>query len=157
MAKGEPGTTRRNSRNVTGWDRGDLECWQARTVDQVKACVDRARREGRALYPISTGLNWGYGSATPPRDGAVLLDLSGMNRILNAGQISEANPVAVIEPGVTQRQLHEFLSQFCPRLSFNVTGSSVDTSILGNALDRGVGYLGPRRDDVFGLEVVTTP
>jgi 4-cresol dehydrogenase (hydroxylating) flavoprotein subunit len=155
MAKGEPGTTRRNSRNVTGWDRGDLECWQARTVDQVKACVDRARREGRALYPISTGLNWGYGSATPPRDGAVLLDLSGMNRILNAGQISEANPVAVIEPGVTQRQLHEFLSQFCPRLSFNVTGSSVDTSILGNALDRGVGYLGPRRDDVFGLEVVT--
>jgi 4-cresol dehydrogenase (hydroxylating) flavoprotein subunit len=148
-------TTRRNSANVTGWDRGDLDCWRATTVEDVKACVGRARREGRALYPVSTGLNWGYGSATPPQAGNVLLDLSGMNRILNADEISEANPVAVIEPGVTQRQLHDFLGRSCPGLSFNVTGSSPDTSILGNALDRGVGYLGPRREDVFGLEVVT--
>lgn len=152
---GEHGVTRRNSGNVTGWDRGELDCWRATTVDEVKACVDEARRRGISLYPLSTGLNWGYGSAAPPQAGAVLLDLSGMNRIRNAAEISQANPVAVIEPGVTQRQLHEFLSESCPGLSFNVTGSSVDTSILGNALDRGVGYLGPRREDVFGLEVVT--
>lgn len=147
--------TRRSSGNVTGWDHGDLDCWRATSMDEVRACVARAREQGRQLYPVSTGLNWGYGSATPPQPGAVLLDLSGMNRILNAAQISEANPVAVIEPGVTQRQLHDFLRQSCPGLSFNVTGSSVDTSILGNALDRGVGYLGPRREDVFGLEIVT--
>ncbi len=144
-----------DTRNVTGWDQGKVECWRATSVDEVQACVDRARRERRSLYPISTGLNWGYGSATPPQPGAVLLDLSGMNRILNAADISEAHPVAVIEPGVTQRQLREFLSQSHPRLVFNVTGSAMDTSILGNALDRGVGYLGPRREDVFGLEVVT--
>lgn len=28
-------------------------------------------------------------------------------------------------------------------------------SILGSALDRGVGYFGPRKDDIFGLEIVT--
>lgn len=146
---------RRSTANVTGWDRGELECWRAATVDEVRACIERARSERKSLYPISTGLNWGYGSATPPQPGAVLLDLSGMNRIRNADTISPTNPVAVIEPGVTQRQLQEFLREHHPGLTFNVTGSSADTSILGNALDRGVGFLGPRREDVFGLEVVT--
>ncbi|MGM9479706.1 FAD-binding oxidoreductase [Roseateles sp. NT4] len=155
MAQGEHGEGRRHSGNVTGWHHGELDCWRATSVREVRAFVRRARREGRTLYPISTGLNWGYGSATPPQPGAVLLDLSGMNCILNREKVSEANPVVVIQPGVTQRQLHEFLQESCPGLTFNVTGSSVDTSILGNALDRGVGYLGPRREDVFGLEVVT--
>lgn len=145
----------RGTGNVTGWDQGELECWRPANVDEVRACVARARRDAIALYPFSTGLNWGYGSAAPPQPGGVLLDLSGMNRIRNAAQISQSEPVAVIEPGVTQRQLHEFLAESCPQLCFNVTGSSVDTSILGNALDRGVGYLGPRREDVFGLEIVT--
>lgn len=149
------GSTRRDTRNVTGQDHGVLDCWRPTSVAEVRDCLTRARLEGRAVYPVSTGLNWGYGSAAPPQAGAVLLDLSGMNRIRNADDISEARPVAVIEPGVTQRQLHEFLRERCPGLGFNVTGSSVDTSILGNALDRGVGYLGPRREDLFGLEVVT--
>jgi 4-cresol dehydrogenase (hydroxylating) len=121
----------------------------------VVDCVRRARASGHALYPVSTGLNWGYGSAAPPAPGAVLLDLSGMRRILNESLITESNPVAVIEPGVTQAQLHDWIQSRGLRLKFNVTGSARDTSILGNALDRGVGYLGPRREDVFGLEVVT--
>ncbi|WP_255354450.1 MULTISPECIES: FAD-binding oxidoreductase [unclassified Roseateles] len=140
---------------MTGWDRGELTCWRPTTVDDVRDCVQHARRHSLALYPISTGLNWGYGSGAPPEAGSVLLDLSGMNRIRNAAQISPLRSVAVIEPGVTQRQLHDFLRESHPGLSFNVTGSSIDTSILGNALDRGVGYLGPRREDVFGLEVVS--
>jgi 4-cresol dehydrogenase (hydroxylating) len=146
---------KRPTENVTGWDRGELDCWRPLSVEDVQECVERARRDGRPLYPISTGLNWGYGSATPPQPGGVLLDLSGMNRIHNADEISTANPVAVIGPGVTQGQLREFLRLNHPDLMFNVTGSSVETSILGNALDRGVGYLGPRREDVFGLEIVT--
>lgn len=154
-SSGNHGAAKRSTRNVTGWDHGELECWRATTTEEVQACVARARGERRPLFPFSTGLNWGYGSASPTQPDAVLLDLSGMNRIRNADEISESNPVAVIEPGVTQGQLQEFLHKNCPGLSFNVTGSSVDTSILGNALDRGVGYLGPRREDVFGLEIVT--
>jgi len=113
----------------------------------------RARRE--PLYPTSTGMNWGYGSAQAPVAGCTRIDLSAMRAIRNAAEISLANPVAVIEPGVTQGQLHDFLQQHCPALTFNVTGSAVETSVLGNALDRGVGYQGPRHQDIFGLEVVT--
>ena len=116
--------------------------------------VQSARATKTPVYPVSRGLNWGYGSASPVVAGCDLVELGRMNRILNADQISVANPVAVIEPGVTQGQLHEFLATRCPELTFNVTGSGRDTSILGNSLDRGVGYFGPRREDVFGLEVV---
>jgi 4-cresol dehydrogenase (hydroxylating) len=140
--------------NVTGRQQPIAATLSARTVAEVVARVGQARQTGRALYPVSTGLNWGYGSSSPVTAGCDLLDLSGMNRILNADRISLANPVAVIEPGVTQGQLHDFLQQHCPALTFNVTGSARDTSIIGNALDRGVGYFGPRKDDLFGLEVV---
>jgi 4-cresol dehydrogenase (hydroxylating) len=123
--------------------------------DEVVRCVQQARLSGRPLYPISTGMNWGYGARAPVRAGSTLLDLSGMNRILNADRISIDRPVALIEPGVTQAQLHAHLGRHCPGLMFNVTGSAAGSSIVGNALDRGVGYAGPRREDVFGLEFVT--
>lgn len=113
-----------------------------------------ARATQSPLYPVSCGLNWGYGSASPATQGCALVDLSGMNRILNADKISLSNPVAVVEPGVTQGQLYDFLQLHCPELTFNVTGSARNTSLIGNALDRGVGYFGPRKDDLFGLEVV---
>jgi 4-cresol dehydrogenase (hydroxylating) flavoprotein subunit len=124
------------------------------SVAEVVALVERAARESRHLYPVSTGLNWGYGDTQPTSPGSDIVNLSRMNRILNADEISTRNPVAVIEAGVTQGQLFDFLAKHCPQLTFNVTGSARATSILGNALDRGVGYLGPRCEDIFGLEVV---
>lgn len=140
--------------NVTGIDLKVSETLFPKNVaDLVKIVTDAHSRA--SLYPLSTGLNWGYGSRSPVQTGATLVDLSGMNRILNADEISVDNPVAVIEPGVTQIQLHEFLCKHCPELTFNVTGAGKDTSILGNALDRGVGYFGPRKEDLFGLEIVT--
>ena len=144
-----------NDGNVTGFGAAGLKVLKPTHRDQAIEMVRLAIAQGNRLYPVSTGLNWGYGSATPASPGCTVLDLSGMNRILNADQISKTNPIAVIEPGVTQRQLYQFLRDHCPDLMFNVTGSAADTSILGNALDRGVGYLGPRREDLFGLEVVT--
>lgn len=141
--------------NVTGQGRRVERVHRPANVAEVQDIVRSARARGAALYPISTGLNWGYGSASPPRDGIELLDLSRMNAILNEDRISTAHPVALIQPGVTQGQLADFLARHCPQLSFNVTGSARATSLLGNALDRGVGYLGPRHLDLFGLEVVT--
>lgn len=125
------------------------------SVRDVQAAVLWANEKGIPLYPTSTGLNWGYGGGEPPQAGCLRLDLSAMNRILNADEIGYAHPVAVIEPGVTQGQLADFLAENHPDLTFNVTGSARATSLIGNALDRGVGYLGPRREDVFGLEIVT--
>lgn len=140
--------------NVTGCSLPATDICTPLDVAEVQAAVLRARNIGTHLYPFSTGLNWGYGSNSPVVAGATLVDLSRMNRILNADQISLDNPVALIEPGVTQAQLWEFLQTRCPALTFNVTGAGRDTSILGNALDRGVGYFGPRKEDVFGLEIV---
>lgn len=142
------------SDNITGHAHAAAGTHAPTSVHEVVRLVRAANAEGTPLYPVSTGLNFGYGGRSPASPGCWLVDLAGMNRILNADQISPDNPVAVIEPGVTQAQLHEFLERNCPQLTFNVTGSARETSILGNALDRGVGYFGPRRDDLFGLEVV---
>lgn len=141
--------------NTTGWSRSHLGCAYPVNTEQVVRIVQAARRHHTPVYPFSCGLNWGYGSKSPVVDGCLLVDLSGMNKILNPEQISVAQPVALIEPGVTQSGLYAHLQQHCSQLTFNVTGSGVDTSLIGNALDGGVGYLGSRRDDIFGLEVVT--
>lgn len=52
------------------------------SVEEIRHIVAIAGRFNVALYPISTGKNWGYGSANPVRDRSVILDLSRMNRIL---------------------------------------------------------------------------
>jgi 4-cresol dehydrogenase (hydroxylating) len=140
--------------NVTGRDFPVGAIHRPTTTQEVIDLIHQSRVAKRALYPVSTGFNWGYGSRAPAKADCDLVDLSGMNRILNADEISLSNPVAVLEPGVTQGQLYDFLQKHCPELTFNVSGSARDTSILGNALDRGVGYFGPRKEDVFGLEVV---
>jgi len=140
--------------DITGHQVSSPGCVYPRSVAQVQALVRLANATGTPLYPVSTGLNWGYGSSTPPVAGSVLVNLRHMNSIRNAESISLDQPVALIEPGVTQKQLYDWLQGHAPGLTFNVTGSAGDTSLLGNALDRGVGYTGPRKEDVFALEVV---
>ena len=49
----------------------------ARTTDEVVAVVKQANQHRVALYPISTGHNWGYGSANPVTEGCIIVDLSG--------------------------------------------------------------------------------
>lgn len=144
-----------STRNVTGWHQSVAGLVQPNNVEDVVELVTEARRTGTALYPFSTGLNWGYGSRSPVRPNSLLVDLSRMNRILNGPAVSAEHPVVVVEPGVTQDQLFAFLQSEHPDLTFNVSGAAGCTSLLGNALDRGVGYFGPRREDLFGLELVT--
>ncbi|MFC7108290.1 FAD-binding oxidoreductase [Nonomuraea rubra] len=119
------------------------------SLDEVRALVRHAMTARRRLYPISTGRNWGMGSATPVTDDNVVVDLGGMNRI--RGLDLEAG-FAVVEPGVTQRQLAAVLRDTPWML--NVTASCADTSVIGNALDRGDGCVRSRVHDVAGLEAV---
>src|SRR5260370_42151064 len=99
------------------------------------------------LYPISPGCNWGLGSKLPVRDGAALVDLSRMDAI---HEVNETHGYAVIEPGVTQRMLHEHLKNGQSSYFLSVTGSGAETSILGNALDRGIAHQGPRAEQISG-------
>ena len=144
-----------NTDNVTAWFHPATIVHRPTSTHDVVELVRAARSRKATLSPFSTGYNWGYGSRSPVLPGAELVDLSGMNRIRNAKSIGLSHPVAVIEPGVTQGQMYRWLHSHCPALTFNATGSATETSILGNALERGSGYVGPRVDDLFGLEFVT--
>lgn len=120
--------------------------------DEVQACVRVANRRRIPIYPISTGKNWGYGSRAPVRDG-VQLDLGRMNRIV---AFDEDLAYVTIEPGVTQRQLHQYLRDRKSRLWMDATGASPDCSIIGNTMERGFGHtpMGDHCGNACGFEVV---
>lgn len=123
----------------------------ASSTTDVQNVVRIAGRCGTPVHPISTGKNWGLGSALPVRDGTAVLDLGGMDRIR---EVNERHHYAVIEPGVTQRRMYEHLRERGLRLLMNVTGSGADTSLLGNSLERGIGYFSSRAESIWSLEVV---
>lgn len=104
--------------------------------NQIPFIVQIAASNKIALYPISTGHNWGYGSALPPIDNCVVLDLSQLNRIVD---FDAETGVITIEPGVTQAQLANFLDKEQHPYMVPVTGAGPVCSILGNALERGYG------------------
>ncbi|MGH3843061.1 MAG: FAD-binding oxidoreductase [Pseudonocardiaceae bacterium] len=121
------------------------------TVEQVARVIGIVNRHGApcAVHAVSTGHNWGLGSREPALDDPLTLELDDIDRVrqfdLDAGW-------AVVEPGVTQGVLADLLAGTGRML--NVTASSAHTSVLGNAVDRGVGLRRQRVDDVAGLEVV---
>ncbi|MBK1722320.1 hypothetical protein CKO23_08685 [Thiocystis violacea] len=123
------------------------------TQDEVVEIVRIARRYRTPLYPLSTGQNWGYGDACPVREGQVILDLRRMNRIL---EIDAELGYAVIEPGVTQRQLSDALAERKIPFWCDCTGAGPHSSFIGNIVERGFGHTpyGNRLQTVSGMEVV---
>jgi 4-cresol dehydrogenase (hydroxylating) len=121
--------------------------------EEVQACLRIANRQRIPVYPISRGRNWGLGSRVPPGDGCVLLDLGRMDRIL---EFSESFAYVVVQPGVSFRQLYEFLRERGSGLTVPVTGGPADASLIGNLADGGeaVGPYGERAAFACGLEVV---
>jgi 4-cresol dehydrogenase (hydroxylating) len=51
-------------------------------IDQVMALTRWANTHSIPLWPVSTGKNWGYGAATPAIEGALVVSLEKLNRIL---------------------------------------------------------------------------
>jgi len=121
--------------------------------EDVIALVALARTHRIALYPVSTGKNWGYGDACAVTDGQVVLELSRMNRIV---LVDPELAYAVIEPGVTQQQLADYLRTHHGALQVNCTGAGPDTSFVGNILERGFGHspYGNRLQHIAGMQVV---
>lgn len=105
-------------------------------TEDVSQIMVIAQRWKVAVYPISTGNNWGYGSANPVQDNCAVIDLGGLN------QISDFDPemgTVTVGPGVTQAALRDFLDQQKAEYLVPVTGAGPNCSILGNALERGYG------------------
>ncbi len=91
-----------------------------------------------SLYPISTGNNWGYGTSQPAglNQNIIILDLG---HLTNISHFDEELGLITIEPGVTQQQLSDYLTQSGFNYMVPVTGAGPDCSILANALERGYG------------------
>jgi len=124
-----------------------------RSVEEVRALLRLANEQRVPLWPTSTGRNFGYGGSAAATPGQVVLDLRRMNRIV------DVDPVlctALIEPGVTYKQLQDHLrAEKVPLwLDFPAPGPLV--SPVGNTLERG-GGLTPYGDhfaNSCGYEVV---
>jgi len=121
------------------------------SLEDVQKSVATANAHKIPLYPISCGKQWGMGSRLPVKDGAAIVDLGRMNRII---EINAQYHYAVVEPGVTQRQLLDYIKANNLPLMLNVTGSTSDTSLIGNAMDRGVGYFDSRAHGISNMQVV---
>ena len=146
-------TLSRYSRDMGPWrERCALVVFPGNS-SEVQSVLATADRHQLDVWPFSTGKNWGYGATVANKNGAIVLMLERMNRII---EVNEQLGYVVIEPGVTQQQLHEHLKVNHPGLWMDCTDSTPLASVLGNALERGVGYTkyGDHFGNLCGLEVV---
>jgi 4-cresol dehydrogenase (hydroxylating) flavoprotein subunit len=122
-------------------------------VDQVSRIVRLCNEFRLPVWTFSRGHNWGYGTTLALQKGALIVILERMNRI---HEVDEELCYAVIEPGVSQGQLNEYLRNTGSNLWIDSTDSSPDGSLIGNALDKGVGYTpyGDHFGHLCGMEVV---
>lgn len=125
------------------------------SVEDVKLLVRWANKHLVPLFPISMGRNLGYGGSAPRVRGSVTVDLGRrMNRILD---INEADYTCLVEPGVTFYALHEeIVKRGLADKMWIDTPDLGGGSVVGNTLDRGVGYTpyGDHWACHSGLEVV---
>jgi 4-cresol dehydrogenase (hydroxylating) len=106
------------------------------SAEDIAPILEIARRHHVPLYPISTGHNWGYGTALPAVDGCAVLDLSGLDRIVH---MDPELGLVTVEPGVTQQHLYRYLEHAQLPFLVPTTGAGPDCSLVGNALERGYG------------------
>lgn len=123
------------------------------SIDHLRSIMRIANEQRVPVWPCSKGKNWGYGSATAVRDGSLVIILERMNKIV---EVNEELAYAIVEPGVTYRQLHEHLQERGSKLWLDCTDGPADASVMGNALERGVGETpyGDHFGNICGMEVM---
>jgi 4-cresol dehydrogenase (hydroxylating) flavoprotein subunit len=123
------------------------------SVEEIQALTRIANAYELPLWPVSKGKNWGYGAATPAQSGAIVMVLERLNRIVS---VDAEMAYVVVEPGVTYRQLHSYLREHKIPLWLDCTDGPADGSVMGNALERGVGETdyGDHFGNICGMEVV---
>ncbi|MEI9965426.1 MAG: FAD-binding oxidoreductase [Caulobacteraceae bacterium] len=121
------------------------------TAEEVSGVVRIAAKMKTPLWPISRGKNLGYGGTAPALSGTIVLDLSRMKKI----EVDVDNATVLVEPGVGFYDLYDHLRANNIPLWLSTPANSWG-SVIGNALDRGVGYTpyGENTSKLCGLEVV---
>lgn len=126
-----------------------------RNVADVQAIVKLANPVSMPLWPISIGRNTGYGGAGPRVRGSIVINMGkNMNKVL---EVNVEGAYCLVEPGVTFVDLHNYLVEHNLRDKLWVDVPDLGGgSVLGNAMDRGVGYT-PYGDHFMmhcGMEIV---
>ena len=146
-------TVRRYARTTLDTGPRPLCVLYPRSTADVQAVVRIAAAHNVGVYPLSRGHNWGYGDACAPTEGSAIVDLSRMDQII---EVNAELGYAVIEPGVSQQQLYDYLHAHKTGLWLDCTGAGKLASLVGNTLDRGFGHT--RYGDHFlttcGMEIV---
>ncbi len=149
----ECGVLAKLAENTLGLKRTTLAAVYPDSTGQVSALVKLARQTAVPVYPVSRGRNMGYGDRAPATDGQVLLELSRMRAIR---EYDDEIGLVLIESGVSQLDLHDFLRRQRAPYWMDATGAGLDASIVGNTLEGGFGHtpLGNHREAFSDAEVV---
>jgi FAD/FMN-containing dehydrogenase len=101
-------------------------------VNQIQELVKWANETKTPLIPVSSGAPHFYGDTVPGATRAVIVDLSGMNKIL---RIDRRNRITVIEPGVTYQQLETALAKEGLRVTMPLLPKA-NKSVMASLLER---------------------
>lgn len=143
--------TKKYTQNITEYETEPLVAiLKPENRSELEKIVAVANQYHVPIYVVSTGKNWGLGSKIPITKGCALVILSFMNHIR---EVNEKYRYAIIEPGVTQKKLSDYLLKNT-NLMLPSTGSAENTSIVGNLLDRGSVFFAHRYEFLTGLEVL---
>jgi 4-cresol dehydrogenase (hydroxylating) len=142
----------RTLQNTSQFEPPEVLAWlRPAHLEEVVSIIKICRTFKTPVYTISNGFNWGLGSRLPYEDNCILLELSGLNKIL---EINEQFHYAIVEPGVSQGQLSAEIQKLGIKAMLNVTGSAPQSSVLGNTMERGSGFMEHRIKDLRGMEVL---
>lgn len=122
-------------------------------IIQIQEILKVANTYKVPLWPVGQGKNWGYGGASPFQENSLVIVLSRLNKII---EVDSELAFALIEPGVTFRQLHQYLVDHNIPLRIDCTDGPPDGSVVGNSLERGIGETdyGDHFGNICGLEVI---
>jgi hypothetical protein len=104
---------------------------KVQNADQIDKIIKLAKKTATPLVPVSSGAPHFKGDTVPSVGGAVIVDLSGMKKIIRADRI---NRVVMFEPGVTFNELIPAVTKegirlimpLLPRMSKSVVGSMLE-------------------------------
>ena len=82
------------------------------STDEVQQIVKLANRNHTPLVPVSSGPPHFNGDTVPSVSEAVIVDLSGMKKII---KIDRRNKIVIVEPGVTYAELQPALLALAAR------------------------------------------
>ena len=124
------------------------------STNEVQKIIEFANRTLTTLVPFVTGQNVG-GLTIPQVDGAVIVDLKRMDRIL---EVDDEAMYMLVEPGVTFGHVRAYLDKHHPGLRYTYPIAPPYTSVVANALLQGLCDLssvnGAMADFINGLEAV---